>query len=223
MSDLQNIAWIGEMILLEAKWNDKDGHLVKFKIAEPDESKPNPFKAYTKRRGGRAGTRFRSGVSHVQGSPFEYNDELMLAGWGDTSTQGYTVTFWCEPPNVGMHPFQGYTRGLDSFMVALVELDDNEEQIDQQQRERVENAMRPRRRQTLSQAAAMLCGNPQFWEWIETVDGYQGSDSESAAVWMRERLGIESRRELDSDHEKAQMYHEMIRKPFVRWSEGYDT
>ena len=208
-------------MLMEAKWNDKDGHLVRFKLVSPNEERPNPFKSYTKRRNGRGGTRFGAGISHVQGSRFEYGGELMLAGWADSSTQGYTVTFWCEPPERGMHVFDGFTRGKDSFMVALTELDDDEKPIDQAQRERVEKAQSPRRTQTLSNAAALLCTNTDFQRWIaEKNPGFAPiRSSEHAADWMRHVLDIESRRELDKDPDKARLYHEEIRKPFVAWKE----
>jgi hypothetical protein len=124
------------------------------------------------------------------------------------------VTFWCESPSKGIHILEGFTRGSDSFMVALAELDDDNEQVNQVQRERVENAMRPKRRQTLSQAAAMLCQNEDFWKWA-------GVESEEEATdWVRKTLNIQSRRQLDSDLELAQMYHDVIRRPFVRWNNG---
>lgn len=150
-----------------------------------------------------------------------YKGELMLAGWGDTSTQGHTVTFWIEPPmGARMHPFEGYERDKDQFMAALTELDDDEEQVDQQARDRVESAMksRQRRSQTLSQAAALLCRNPLFWQWAESQDGEWGVNSdEEAAIWMRDKLGIDSRRMLDEHEHIAERFHEDIRKPFHEW------
>ncbi len=136
------LAWTGELMLLEAKWNDKDGHMARFRIASPNEDRPNPFKAFTKRRGKRAGTVFHAVMSPVVKieKSVAYDGELMLAGWGDTSTQGYTVTFWMEPPDAGNHPLEGYARNDHSFMVALVEMGDDGIAVDQKQRERVEAA-----------------------------------------------------------------------------------
>lgn len=252
------IAWAGELELKEAKWTDKDGHLVKLRLVTPNEDRPNPFKAFTKRRGKRAGTRFIASLSHVQGSQTDaiaYNGEFMLAGWGDTSTDGYTVTFWCEPPESGIHAFQGYTRGRDTFMAALVELDENDMPVSQTKRDRVEAATgsgqaeggeqaesapaddahradelatkgtgpNPRGARKLSQYVAMLCQNPEFWEWINTETDGGVVNTEQAADWLRKALGIESRRELDENEHKAHGYHEYIRKPFVEWQEKRDA
>lgn len=222
------IAWAGELVLLEAKWTDRDGHLVKFKIAAPNEERPNPFKAYTKRRSGKAGTIFGSACAHIGGVKTDetvYSGQLMLAGWADTSTKGYTVTFWCEPPDQGMHPFEGFQRGKDAFMCMLVELDEDNAVIDQGKRERVENAARPSapRRQKLAQLAGMFCSNPVFHRWINEVGRSNTQpavyDQEGAAGWMREALGIDSRRQLDEMEEKARMFHEKIRQPFVDWQQ----
>ena len=238
------IAWAGELELVEAKWTDKDGHTIRFRLVTPNENRPNPFKAFTKRRGKRAGTRFIASLSHVQGVKTEeiaYNGEFMLAGWGDTSTAGYTVTFWCEPPEQGIHSFAGYLRGRDTFMAALVELDEDDMPVDQAKRARVEGGEQadspnadhgPTRKgpKPLSNYAALLCTNEDFWRWInvEMMDGPAGYDwinsTEQAAAWMRERLEIESRRELDEDEKAAERYHRLVRRPFTEWNdEGSDT
>ena len=239
------VAWGGEVVLLEARWTDKDGHTVKFQIASPNESKPNPFKQFTKRRGNRAGTRFKSGMAEINGK-FEYGGEVMLAGWGDTSTQGYTVQFWVEPPSNGtglFHPFEGFTRGKSSFMMALYELDDTtDEVIDQEQRARIEKATNteplrdddktrvvpstslhetPQRKQKLlSNYAAMLCLNPDFWDWINITNSTVSPvmDQESAKQWMCNQLEIDSRKEIDADPAVAHKYHELIRKPFAEYN-----
>lgn len=219
------VAWSGELTLAEARWTDKDGHTVKFKLSDTDRSGANPFKQFTKRRGNRAGTRFKASIMEVsRPSHAAYAGELMLAGWGDTSTQGHVVTFWIEPPlGARMHPFEGYVRDKDVFMAALSELDDDDETIDQRARDRVEKAYeKPKRRsQTLSQAAALMCANPLFWQWAETQGGeWQVSSNQEAAVWMRDQLGIESRRALDDYEHVAEAFHEQIRKPFHDWMQA---
>lgn len=214
--DPRKIAWAGELKLLEAKWTDKDGHTVRFKIQSPNEEKPNPFKAFTKRRGGRAGTRFRAAVTAVDTQSVAYDGEFMLAGWGDTSTQGYTVTFWCEHPEPGkMHPFAGYERTVATFMAALVELGDDDAAIDQKAREIVEQAtsQKPRRTQLLSTVAAMMCQQAEFQRWCR-VDS-----TEEAAALMRTNLGVQSRRALDHDQQVATRFHNEIRKPYLSWLE----
>lgn len=216
------LAWAGELVLLEAKWTDKDGYTVKLKIATPNEARPNPFKEFTKRRGGKVGTVFYASMRNVQEGGAGYDGELMLLGWGDTNSQGYTVAF--QLADVGEHhPFKGCARGLSSWMVALAEVSDEGKAVDQAQRERVEKQTPGRKQQTLSSVAAMLCANPRFWQWIN--DTQLGSAVPrvftvyQAADWMRDTLGVDSRRDLDTMDGKAKMFHEKIRLPFVEWDE----
>ena len=254
------LAWSGELLLLEARWTDKDAHTAKFRLVNPNETRPNPFKQFTKRRSGKAGTRFVMSLAHIGALTTEgtaYDGEVMLAGWADTSTQGYTVTFWLEPPEEGTHQLEGFERGVSSFMCALVELDDDDHPINQTKRDRIEevSGITPEIRgdtgrvaqqvehsvedggvagstpapatkapRKLSQYAAMLCNNPDFWEWLTFAhvnpDSLPVTTADHAARVMRELLGIESRREVDemgSLH--AQNYQDMIRRPFVAWSE----
>ncbi|KPK66563.1 MAG: hypothetical protein AMS21_02055 [Gemmatimonas sp. SG8_38_2] len=210
------VAWKGELILAAATWSDKDGHKVKFRVVGGREG-PNPFKYFTKRRKGHAGTRFQARLVKVNGSRF-VDSELMLANWTDSSTSGHAVEFWCEPPDEGMHIFEGFERGKDSFMACLVELDDDDEAIDQKARAVVEEAEKSRQRprkgpQRLSQVAAMMCMNPDFSDWVRQ----QEPETSDVVQWMRDELGIESRRQLDEDEGVAEMFHEQIRKPFAEW------
>ncbi len=242
------LAWAGELLLLEARWTDKDAHTAKFRLVSPNESRPNPFKQFTKRRSGKAGTRFvmsLASIDEVTTDKTAYDGEVMLAGWADTSTQGYTVTFWMEAPEEGVHHLDGYQRGVSNFMCALAELDDDDSVIDQEKRKRVEeykpgwddpreqavitpemlgvdpDPPKPKGPRKLSQYAAMLCQNKDFWAFVneETDISTLVQDTEAAAHWMRYTLQIASRRELDDEGLIAEAYHDKIRKPFVAWSE----
>ena len=224
---MTKLAWAGELLMLEARWTDKDGHTVKLQLVTPNEERPNPFKAFTKRRSGRAGTRFKAVLKPVDEIDGGYDGELMLAGWGDSSTQGYTVSFWCEPQTGGQHPFAQYTRHASAFMCALVELDDDDQPIDQEKRERVEAAAPPEppkkplrdNAHNLSKSAAMLCDNPEFWKWCDGP--IPVVDPTTAAQWIRSSLGIASRAELDTNPEVAQRYHRLIRIPFANRNGAY--
>lgn len=219
------LAWTGELRLLEAKWTDKDGHLVKFKIVSPNEERPNPFKAFTKRRGDRAGTRFHAVLQHVKGVTTDdsaYNGQLMLCAWGDTSSQGYTVTFWCEHPEEGIHAFEGYARNVDSFMTVLVELDDAEQVIDQAKRARVEAAQKDERKGgELAKLAGMFSQQHTFWEWVKHVSGgtWDPTSAEDAAQYVRDLCKVSSRRLLDHDELAGKRFHQLIRQPYVAWQE----
>ena len=217
-------AYSGEVTLHEAKWTDKEGSTVTFKLPmnQDAEEKRNPFHEHTKRRKGRAGTRFmmvcRSGKMMV------YADEVMLAGWNDSQTSGHTVKLWLAMDTMG-HPFEGFERNKDKFEIALVELDDDNEMIDPKVRDRVER-VKKRPSERLSYVAAMLCKNEGFHTYVLEQTEYTPQDIEVMGIddieeycrqWMCYELGIKSRSELDKSNVLAERFHSEIRKPFVEW------
>lgn len=219
---MSTIAWYGRVKMHEAKWTDREGSTVTFRLPmDPQaERMRNPFQSFTKRRKGHAGTRFMMACHRVAGQDrvAVYEDEAMLAGWNDSQSTGHTVKFWLCADILG-HPFEGFDRKLDDFVISLVELDDDEEPIDQKMRQRVEKgsiAVSER----ASYVAAMLCKNPVFWRWVSWRQHKPPvfvESEEQCVQWLYKKLGIQSRAELDSDDEKARQFHAMVRKPFVEW------
>lgn len=206
-----------------AKWDTKSGHTVCFTIPEDkvDAEHANPFKRFTKMRGDKVGTRFEMIAAEYQADNepvVVFKDEVMLKGWTD-SNSGWTVTFWLPPPE-GDHQFSQYGVG-DPFAVALVEINEAQEQVDQIKREIIADAQGKKKRQHLSQVAAIMCQDPVFWEWLH-IDypwSYEISDKDEAASVMRDILEIESRSELNTDEAVAQRFHRMIRRPYAAWRE----
>jgi len=224
-----SIAWTGKVTMARADWNDENGSTVTFKLPmdKDAEDRRNPFHAFTKRRKGRAGTRFmmvcqtyaKDALRHLL-----YEDEVMLAGWNDSQTNGHTAKFWLCGDLLG-HPFDGICR-KQPLIISLVELDDDEEIIDQKVRDRVEKqSTRPSERP--SYAAAMLCKNEGFWTWIGHDERVKqrlreepdlAMDMEDVArEWLCRAMEIESRSELDKSEVLAEKFHNQIRKPFVAW------
>ena len=210
--------------MTEAKWTDQAGSTVRFSlpmssVLKGDLSEQrNPFHKYTKRRKGKAGTRFWMAVSTVEGEPQSiYADEAMLAGWNDSQQSGHTVTFWLCNDNMG-HPFEGISR-TQELAIALAELDDDNEVIDQKMRDRVES-QRKHPQSRLSVACAALCRNEDFWKWCRSNDytlaGNHIVDEESAKLWFYMICGIDTRKRLDQEGwEKAQDEFNKIRKDFA--------
>lgn len=220
-------AWADVAVLKKAQWDSTNGYTVQFALSEPTtEDKSNPFKRFTKMRKNRVGTRFGAVIVVAKYESIRtYNDEVMLKGWTD-SNAGQTVSFWLANVGGNGHPFAGFSEG-EEFAIALVELDDDNTAVDQDKRERAEAALpkngeavkpKERHKQSLAQAAAMMCNNPVFWKWIDRVHPVWGAtDATEAASFMRGYLAIESRRVLDTDMVKAELFHANIRKPFVDW------
>jgi hypothetical protein len=192
----------------------------------------NPFERFTKRRKGKAGTRFMMVcqliIDKADGMrQMIYEDEVMLAGWNDSQQKGHTVKFWLSADHMG-HPFEGISR-TSTLIASLVELDDDDEPIDQNMRDRVERQGKlPSER--VSYVAAMLCKSEGLWEYIKEQGEWEeaeiGSEADTARVggyhdvaryWMLMKLGIKSRAELDKDPELAERFHNEIRRPFLDW------
>ena len=207
----------------EAKWTDKDGSTVTFRLPMTGmEDHRNPFEKWTKRRKGRAGTRFMMVCVDTLLRQEIYRDEVMLTGWNDSQIHGHTVKFWLCLDTLG-HPFEGFERGeKDRFYISLVELDDDQEPINQEMRDRVESKKKtPSER--MSYVAAMLCKNEGFWTYINEQQSGPVSvaDEDGARIWLCMVLGIESRSELDKDPVAAERFHEKVRRPFLMWQGEY--
>ena len=219
------IAYKGQVTLDKAVWDNITGMTMVVDLEQrPHElTAANPFKKFTKMRKGRVGTRF-SVVMMADGdkSP-AYDDEVMLKGWND-GTNGWRVTFWINADEDGLHPFMNDDKGSEFALVA-VELDDDNEAIDQVKREKVESATKARKSpQKLSNFAALLCRTPEFWGYMRSLGEGQDVDfpedgpmEPHAKWWMCQKLGIESRAELDSDSYRALMFHAEIREPYAAW------
>lgn len=219
MSDA-TLAWHGRVTMTTANWDDQNGSTVTFALPTI-ENQRNPFHNYTKRRKGRAGTRFMAAIAH--GEVAVYADEVMLAGWNDSQQNGHTVKFWLCNDNMG-HPFEGYERKKDVFYLSLVELDDDNEPIDQKMRDRVEKQS-THASSRASYAAAMLCKQEAFWQFLnenKLVVGQIRVENElHAAQVLRGYLFISSRAELDKDKGIADKFHDGIRKPYLDWLESH--
>ena len=222
------VAHQGLLELLDASWGLNDGRTVKFRLVEgPGELGVHPFKQFTRRRGGRVGTRFQAVFSHVESEKTFDTMEVMLAGGGEPLGQGQWVKFWIDDESTN-HPFAGY-RGRakdkpgDIFGAAFVEVADDEQVVDQEKRSRLEHV--GRRKSHLSQFAAMLSTNDNFLQYLtekaviegelRSTEWWQADDH--VARWIRWMCHISSRSELDSNEKAARIFHEEIRKPFNDW------
>ncbi len=76
----------------------------------------------------------------------------------------------------------------------------------------------------LSRAAAMMCNGAKFQRWVVSRIGAAPdgvSASQHAAQYVRDICGITSRAQLDHNAQAANLFHEAVRKPFVKWSGIY--
>jgi len=221
MSDL---AWTGRVLMDNAAWGDENGSTVTFRLPmnHDAEDKRNPFHSFTKRRKGKAGTRFMM-ACHTAGEGVRhalYEDEAMLAGWNDSQQKGHTVKLWLCNDNMG-HPFDGVSRKTE-LLISLIELDDDNEPIDQKMRDRVER-QGTRSSERVSYVAAMLCKEDNFYAFINEDIEQSGDfispdvlNEEDAKQWIYQKCGISSRAELDAGHQSA-VHFDNIRKAYLEF------
>lgn len=143
--------------------------------------------------------------------PVAFQGEVMLAGWSQTHNGGAKVTFWLQD-DADLEAFKamtvakGKTAGQRLALVA-VEIGDDEQPVSP-------HAEKPKG-EKLTWLAIQFCKNPKFWE-------FAGVSGEVAArEWILDACGsINSRSDLETDEEAADMFHANVRKPFRDWIGG---
>lgn len=102
----------------------------------------------------------------------------------------------------------------DFGYLTVVEMDEEGNPVNIQQRRRLEKAMvvvggRAKK-------AVMLCSEKLFIRWMEKQFGEYGD----AGEWLKKVVGITSRKELDSDEMAWSRYLNLIERPYLRWKES---
>lgn len=133
-----------------------------------------------------------------------FQGELMLLNWAESSTRGRTVTFQLSEDG-DSHPFKDFTirqgkRAGQRFMAVLVQIDDNEQPVEQ--------------RRTGAQRAAVLCKDPEFWNWATARQFEPVNDEQSARQFLLSHLDIQSRSEIDSNPSVSERFERVIVIPF---------
>ncbi|MCE4544609.1 MULTISPECIES: hypothetical protein [unclassified Caballeronia] len=70
------------------------------------------------------------------------------------------------------------------------------------------------------QLAGMLARDPQFQQWVaQWMVPPRAVDADVAAQFIRTVCEVTSRRELATNRDAEQRFHNFLRKPFVEWRE----
>lgn len=68
--------------------------------------------------------------------------------------------------------------------------------------------------------AGMWCTDTEFWAFCKAQFEEDVSNPETAALFMRELIGIASRAELDHDQAALRRFNQHIRHPFMKWMQA---
>jgi len=230
----QRIYWAGEVEFLSAAEGDVMGRTVKLRLVRGPEEHAlvNPFAKATRKRKGFAGTFFEMTLS-LLGGPEGGDDTMTLStvllGWSD-GPKGATATLKISDEEEGGHPFMYFKRPSSEgpgtrWMAVFVELTDDVQPVNQQQAaicdSRIENAPvdhPPAKVKSYAQNAAILIQSPAFALYLqERVDGSRGWDAETIDTWLKAKLGITSKTELNAPG-PARTAFDAIKSNYVEWS-----
>lgn len=190
----------------------------------------NPFKQFVRRRNGKVGQRFMAAIVPVGFDEPAYSGEVMLAGWADTE-KGKTARFWLDE-EADRHPFAGYDKRSSKpgslFMGAFRLLND-----DQTNGDATEQAEQQQVGRRLSSQIHLMVTSPLFCQFLTERNSKTANLQAQGLRWdsmhngemmskafVKRFLGIESLADLDRDAPKAERFHEVFRKRFLKWSGG---
>lgn len=163
----------------------------------------------------------------------KFTGEVMLLGWADTSARGKTVTFQIHPDEApGEHPFKNYGTGKTGqrFALVAVPIDDDGKAVGQGAPDapptpqpppgdgpiaggNTEKKRRPFHERPLSQQCAIRCASAEFHSWLGRQflmpEFGTGGATVEAAKYVRERLKLTSRSELDTNPVAAARWRAM--------------
>lgn len=67
--------------------------------------------------------------------------------------------------------------------------------------------------------ACTFCADKTFWKWMERHFNADCESEDQAADLIYDLCEITSRKQLDTDPNAAERFHNVIRRPFVAWRE----
>lgn len=132
-----------------------------------------------------------------------FSGEVQFRRYSDTSTQGASIVLSLADRDE-LSAFIG--KEGKRFMAVLVEVGDDEKPV--------EPKLGP-----LAYWLVLRCNEPEFWRWLQSefslVEPF--TDSHDTAEFIKDVLGIGSRKEIDGNARNEANFHRLIRGPYSRW------
>jgi hypothetical protein len=172
-----------------------------------------------------------------------FQGEMQLTAWGDSSTTGPWVKFWCHPEDLEQFKLlrarKGNKEAGTRLATVMVEIGDDEAAVTQHggpptPQPTPEPTPKPRvwhppHIGALGMLAVRYCKSPDFREWvILQAPSYwlaefgKGQDEEMCKQYILQQCGITSdrfavpsRKHLDVNADAAALFHERIRIPYL--------
>ena len=157
-----------------------------------------------------------------------FQGEMQLMNWGESSQSGAWVKFWIESESLesfrDLKTKSGKIAG-HRMMAVLVEVGDDELPM-QREPEPPASQEKPKGG-PLAKFAGTLCAfskeekkireRPLFWDFLESQYGEPIESEDDAKECIYQECGITSRIELDHNNAAAEIFHRLIRLPFIEW------
>lgn len=118
---------------------------------------------------------------------------------------GYVLTLNVHPDDIPEELLRDFVGAR--YQVVMVRLGDNEEPLDRQDAFGGEQAI---------QAAAMLCRDPEFWDYLHDDLQIIDRSEKDASNWLRDAIGVISRSELKTNQE-ARENLARVRREYQEW------
>lgn len=118
---------------------------------------------------------------------------------------GYVLTLCVHPddiPNELLRDFVG-----SHYQVVMVRLNDDNQPMNRDGEFEGDRAIR---------LAGVLCREKEFWEYLNDEGQIFEADEESAAEWLRDYLGVQSRSELKTNQE-ARLRLKKVNEEYKVW------
>jgi hypothetical protein len=118
---------------------------------------------------------------------------------------GYVLTLNVHPDDIPEELLRDFVGAR--YQVVMVRLGDNEEPLDRQDAFGGDQAI---------QTAAMLCRDPEFWDYLQDDLQIIDRSEKDASNWLRDAIGVISRSELKTN-QGARENLAKVRREYQEW------
>ena len=134
--------------------------------------------------------------------------DTQLLRWSETSNGGFTITLLCADEDQAREYFRDKTlrKGKHAGQLFAMTIDELDEHGNEPLPVPKRFAGGP-----ICQRLVLWCDDILFQEWCEAANKH------AAATWIKQIMGVESRKQIDGNNELEKKFHREIRIPFQAW------